>query len=827
VRSAPKSVRRWVRARRTAMSVTVEKPQSRSEPAHSHNVLAADAKVIFFDKINQGKSLEESAVATVRKLIKISAWGDASSFAAALAARPETRIAGRLASGVAASQRKLPTLALAELNDVPDAAWRKHALGEYLDATYRSHPARMPAVLTDLLAEHADGLGGRGMFDVVKYSMVIGDLELARRAYQVMVEQAAADPRAWRGADVEIEWLRRWVEDDGASRDRLLPAGQVPVALLDYKQPGRAKTSQNIGDHVQSLAALGHLARHRHARFHGDHELAEFASELQQRVQPDRYIDSGRSDVALFPASRDATTFESFPEGTWLLAFGWYMHPLFGVRHDFPFHPNLRPIFISFHCNKREMLTDDAIAYLRRYGPVGCRDWTTVDLLLSVGVPAFFSGCLTTTVDTLFAPLKKPGKKATVYVDAPDVPDGAQVVRHSYREVKDRSFVENLREAVNLLDRYRTTFSDVTTSRLHCYLPTRSLGMKVNFQPKSHTDVRFNGLINIDNSDFDAMRARILDRIGVAMTGILAGKPDEEVYRLWRQACADDVTAAQARHAAPVVHPPTQLDVVTSGREMREGAVSSGPSGFDGAIDVVMPVSALDLKQCVRTLHSLQETASQPVHVWMLASGCGAADRKRVAKHVPDMRITWLNPGKASPDAGLLLLPHVLSDVARVVMLPPGALVRGKLAELADYDLDGYPLAARTSCGATSGFGRLYRAARQMPADAAHEYYRMIHGRHVFDFDAFDTRILVLDLERMRKDHVGEEFLPFVENVKFTWTDVLNLYVGPDRAALPAEWAHDPGVERVAEPKIVHWPGKAKPWSGAFAPSQELWEARQ
>ena len=56
-------------------------------------------------------------------------------------------------------------------------------------------------------------------------------------------------------------------------------------------------------------------------------------------------------------------------------------------------HDALRPLFVSFHCNKRDLLTDDAIAYLKRYGPVGCRDWTTVYLLLSAGVPAFFSGC--------------------------------------------------------------------------------------------------------------------------------------------------------------------------------------------------------------------------------------------------------------------------------------------------------------------------------------------------------------------------------------------------------------------------------------------------
>ena len=52
------------------------------------------------------------------------------------------------------------------------------------------------------------------------------------------------------------------------------------------------------------------------------------------------------------------------------------MHALFTMRHGFPLHRNLRPIFVLFHCNKRNLLTPDAVEYLRRYGPVGCRDWT-------------------------------------------------------------------------------------------------------------------------------------------------------------------------------------------------------------------------------------------------------------------------------------------------------------------------------------------------------------------------------------------------------------------------------------------------------------------
>ena len=66
---------------------------------------------------------------------------------------------------------------------------------------------------------------------------------------------------------------------------------------------------------------------------------------------------------------RDASMYEAIPEDTWVLCFGWYMHALFSMRHGFPLHRNLRPIFISFHCNKRELLTPDAVEYLQALRP--------------------------------------------------------------------------------------------------------------------------------------------------------------------------------------------------------------------------------------------------------------------------------------------------------------------------------------------------------------------------------------------------------------------------------------------------------------------------
>ena len=184
---------------------------------------------------------------------------------------------------------------------------------------------------------------------------------------------------------------------------------------MDYGHPSATKASANIGDHVQSIAALGHLVRHAgRAAPRAARTWSSCSSELRGRVRGrSAAATSVDADLEVITVHRDASMYEPIPEDTWVLAFGWFMHALFHMRHGFPLHRNLRPIFVSFHCNKRDLLTPEAIEYLKRYGPVGCRDWTTVDLLLSLDVPAFFSGCLTTTIDTVFPRPRRPRRTPT------------------------------------------------------------------------------------------------------------------------------------------------------------------------------------------------------------------------------------------------------------------------------------------------------------------------------------------------------------------------------------------------------------------------------
>src|SRR6185436_12096365 len=142
----------------------------------------------------------------------------------------------------------------------------------------------------------------------------------------------------------------------------------------------------------------------------------------------------------------------------------------------------------------------------------------------------FFSGCVTTTINTVFPDLdaKPPADAPIGYVDALETPPGAVTYRHSDGAVRRRSFVENVRVAVDLLDTYQRRHRKLVTSRLHCYLPVRSIGTEVDFQPGNRSDVRFDGLIGIDDKAFNAIRDGIRGKLEQVLEAILAGRSEEE-----------------------------------------------------------------------------------------------------------------------------------------------------------------------------------------------------------------------------------------------------------------------------------------------------------
>lgn len=168
---------------------------------------------------------------------------------------------------------------------------------------------------------------------------------------------------------------------------------------------------------------------------------------------------------------------------------GWYLHH----GYAFPPSPYIAPFFAGTHFSRSQMCAGDhsflngiAADYLRENGPVGCRDRQTLELLKEKGIPGYFSGCLTLTLQ------KFPDAAESGDIILTDVPESVQAylknklpeenfVRKTHTvplEETGRRWEERERKVVSYLKEYQGAKLVITT-RLHCALPSAALGAPV------------------------------------------------------------------------------------------------------------------------------------------------------------------------------------------------------------------------------------------------------------------------------------------------------------------------------------------------------------
>ena len=116
--------------------------------------------------------------------------------------------------------------------------------------------------------------------------------------------------------------------------------------------------------------------------------------------------------------SREQLKSFSSPVQTKLILNGWFMHK----PEEWPPSPSIAPLLTSIHVHhanpavRQSLLIGEGLQYFLRYGkPIGARDRMTLELFRQAGVPAFFSGCLTLTLQ------RKPGIGREPYICAVNV----------------------------------------------------------------------------------------------------------------------------------------------------------------------------------------------------------------------------------------------------------------------------------------------------------------------------------------------------------------------------------------------------------------------
>ena len=799
----------------------------------------------FAEALGRGESLEHALCASVGQLAGTQEWEDWNAgWALAEGAKslPGGATASVLAHAILLHRRRQFDRVWRLIRTLDDETLATHIPIEAVDAalaagTDDAHArAETIATRTDVMDEAAlVDLAGRflALEDRVRAAGLVE--ELRRRPSTELDDRRRY---AWR-------LIESWLDRPAST----IAAGSIPIAVLDYQTPDHVLTSGNLGDYIQTLSLVGNLARLTSVSFTGDDGLGDLAAELQNAVRAELRLPGPSGAIHLLPVDRDFSTGRAVPEGTWLFAFGWHMHPLFDLRYDFPYHPNIRPLFLSFHVNRLDMLTEPALAYLRRYGPVGCRDWNTVFLLLSAGVDAFFTGCLTTTVDALFPKrddvYKGNGVVALIDKPARRPPPGENVraYNHQSDDYRYMSAADGVRAARDVLLDYQRELDRAITGRLHAYLPLVSVGVPVEFATSSPGDVRFAGLMDLqpDDARLTAMRDGLRDLIARMLEKLLSGADGSEIYAFWRELTEDRVTDARARFEAPADTVPTEIDVDAAVHDTLARSRRFGPHDAldeNAVTDVVLSFDQNMALAAAVLVESLIANASGPLRLWVLARGLSSSYQEWLAAAFPSLPITVLPcdaisygptgrprrvPARITVSTmDRLLLPEMLQNVQRVVYLDADTLMLDDVCALARIDLDGRAVAARDST--VSEASEWQRAARRLPEGVATDLRRVMGRLHGYGHPALNAGVLVLDLDRMRRDDFTRRYLGWVERFGLHDQDTMLAYVGPERAVIEPRWNAMPVLEDASDPALIHWASFNKPWDSALTFARDVWQ---
>ncbi|MDO5859639.1 polysaccharide pyruvyl transferase family protein [Methanobrevibacter sp.] len=215
---------------------------------------------------------------------------------------------------------------------------------------------------------------------------------------------------------------------------------------------------------------------------------------------------------------------ERFDEGSdvKMIMNAWYLD----CDKAWPPSENIDPLLISMHFTTRTdarrdaVLTDESKEFFQKHGPVGCRDHHTVNFLNENGIDAFYTGCLTLTLDSgakkidsdeheyivlsvdnpnEILPFLKQKTDTEIYVIYQDL---IPSFKKAYPKTMPKSIYtlssfynheEKFFMAENLLRIYENA-KCVITDRMHCALPSLALKTPVLMINNDVMRERFDGI---------------------------------------------------------------------------------------------------------------------------------------------------------------------------------------------------------------------------------------------------------------------------------------------------------------------------------------------
>lgn len=794
-------------------------------------------------KVAAGLTMEEAVCDYARNVKTPAERLQARSFVQSLYDNSSQKDIGALGFGTMLCQFGLFESAYHYFNEAGEEKAKSYAPFEYFESLFFVDIKKGLSQLKDYMAEQRETLPLETRLALMKVLATYTQVELLREETNILYADKKA-MAAFNEADRDlVEWFNTQLNHN-EPEVKSLP-DTINIAVMDYKLLDKSRTSRNRGDYVQTLAALSNLLRFQNIEYVGNTKLSNYLNSLKKHIQPHRQITTHAAKVQPVAIDRDFSSGREYPENTWLISNGWFMHRNFKGPVDFPYPKNVLPLMISFHIQDPDVLTEDVVKELKRIEPIGCRDWTTLYRLRDFGIKAFFSGCVTTTVGQVLPPATGTTKKKLAQVET-KIDErkylGWQVDQFIQvgEQVRGFDLVEGIEDARVMLEEY-VDYREVATSRLHCYLPARSMGLTVDFKPKNLADVRFEGLINLDETAFNKIRNGIEDKLEITLKAILEGKNEKEVRQLWAEICQAEVEFAEKYATTYSKVTPSNIDVpkAVAALEASKITVGNNPRGKD----VVETALALDqnLEDMIPVvLQSLVDHTKREINAHVMTRGLGDAFRARMGKLFPEINFTFYNFDDVhyGDDIALLshisvstmdrlFLPEMLKDLDKVLYLDIDILIQGDVGELYDLNLGENVFAGkRTRLKTWANMIRpITRATLHFDPEKAWDIRKRLHDKADLTSRTFNAGILVLNLKLMRAENFTVEHMYLVEQCRMNDQDVFNIYSRDRVLEIDSEWNHVPSQDFNANPKIIHWAGPAKPWKPEYVLLKNRFEA--
>jgi lipopolysaccharide biosynthesis glycosyltransferase len=793
-------------------------------------------------RVAHGMNMDEAIVDYVRKATDFDEMVLARSFVQALSVDLDYKEIGSIGFGVLLAQLNLLESANHYFLDGGSDKAIELAPYEYFDSAFFVDADKGFKELEDHLGKHRAELSVQIKLGLLKVLAKYLHVGLLRKEVELLI----SDKSAVATLNDEDSQLLTWFNTQLHHDDQITSKPEtINIAVMDYKLLDRSRTSRNRGDYVQTLAALSNLLRFQSVEYVGDSKLSNYLNELKKEVHSDRHIVTHKAKVQPVAIDRDFSSGREYPENTWLISNGWFMHRNFQGPVDFPYPKNVLPLMISFHIQDPDVLTDETVAELKRIEPIGCRDWTTLYRLRDFGIKAFFSGCVTTTVGQVLPKATHTQEKKLALVETKldqKKYEGWQV--DSYIQigeyVRDLDLVAGIEDARVMLSAY-ADYQRVATSRLHCYLPARSMGLPVDFSPKNLADVRFEGLINLDESAFNKIRHGIEDKLEVTLKAILEGKNEQEVRALWAEICQSEVDFAQQYATTYSQVTESNIDVPRAVAALTASKINIGNNPRSAkAVDVALALDQNLEKMIPVVIQSLVDHTDREINAHVMTRGLGDAFRLRMGKLFPEVNFSFYNFDDVRYGDSInllshisvstmdrLFLPEMLKDLDKIVYLDIDILIQGDVGYLYDLELGENVFAGkRTKSKAWANMIRpITRATLHFAPEKAWDIRKRLHDKSDLTSRTFNAGILTLNLRVMRQENFTANHLYLVEQCRMNDQDVFNIYSQNRVLEIGPEWNHVPSQDFNNEPKIIHWAGPSKPWKREYVLLKDRFEA--